>query len=185
MIITVGTMAGMPSEGWTRTALIDAVLHQHPHRLAALLQDGADWRAGDSEGNTALHWAAMLEPTDLLEQLLDAGVDVSVRNTVTGETALYAALMAGRTDTLQTLIDRGIDLDAADRGGDTALHWAAKVNRFDVILTLLQAGADRTVVNHNGVTFQQFMAMTDERILAVPSQRTLRRIRALLARGDA
>lgn len=176
-------MTGMTSAGWTRTPLIDAVLQQHPHRLAALLQDGADWRAGDSDGNTALHWAAMLEPTDLLQLLLDAGVDVSVHNTITGVTALHSALMAGRSDTLELLIESGIDVHACDRNGDTALHWAAKVNRYDAILALLRAGADPTRVNHNGVTVEQLMALTDERILSAGSKRMLRRIRALLGRG--
>jgi ankyrin repeat protein len=177
-------MAGMARIGWERTALIDAVLQEHPHRLAALLADGADWRAGDSEGETVLHWAAMLEPTEPLQQLLDFGVDVSVRNTITGVTAVHSALMAGRSDTLDMLIDRGIELDAADRGGNTALHWAAKANRYDAILALLRAGADRNVANRNGVTFDRFMTMADERILSAGSKRALRRIRALLARGD-
>ncbi|WP_051265272.1 ankyrin repeat domain-containing protein [Nakamurella lactea] len=173
----------MADAGWERTALIDAVLHQHPHRLAALLADGADWRAGDSEGNTALHWAAMLESTDLLELLLDAGVDASVRNTVTGVTAVHSALLAGRADTLELLIDRGVDLTATDRSGDTALHWAALVNRYDAILAMLGAGADPGARNINGVTFGQLMDLTDERILSAGAKRMRRRIRTLLARS--
>lgn len=186
--VTSARAAGADIDARTRlerTPLICAVLERRTRAAGTLVAAGADWTLGDSDGATALHWAAADARTELLTTLLDAGVDPSVPNTVTGAGPLHAALMSGRKDSLRVLLRRGSAVSAADRTGDTALHRAAKVNAFGAVLTLLRAGADPAAVNGRGATFRRYLDTADPRVLSGSARWDLRRIRRHLERAGA
>jgi hypothetical protein len=62
--------------------------------LRQLLAAGADVSSGDSNGNTALHWAARAGDKDAVSQLLNRNAVLDLKN-ASGETALHWGMRAG------------------------------------------------------------------------------------------
>jgi ankyrin repeat protein len=78
-----------------------------------------------------------------IESLLDAGIDVNLRD---GEddTALMWAADEGFIDVVRLLLGHGADVNITGGLGWTPLLMAAQTNRVEVVRVLLQAGADVT-----------------------------------------
>lgn len=111
------------------------------HEAAArmLLEKGANARATDNEGRTALHYAAEAKNTSgtdalhraakegnvvVMRSLLAEGADVNSRDS-TGATALHWAAAWGHELAVRLLLENGVEVMAADGYGWTALHRAA------------------------------------------------------------
>ena len=67
------------------TAAVAAPIHDAAKagdlaKVRQLLADGADVDARDYDGDTPLHWAARQDHADVIEGLLDAGADGSLKN---------------------------------------------------------------------------------------------------------
>ncbi|MCB1234549.1 MAG: ankyrin repeat domain-containing protein, partial [Verrucomicrobiae bacterium] len=86
----------------------------------------------DAEGNTGLILAAAAGKTEMVQALLDAGLDPRAVNTA-GRTALIEASGKGFTDVARLLVGRGADLDAQDNEGWTALNLAAFNGQSDTV----------------------------------------------------
>ena len=84
--------------------------------VQALINAGADIKATDAGGSTALMWAAYNESPDstLVPMLLKIGADPNAKKRK-GETALNWALSRGYTPTAQMLIARSAANNAAIR----------------------------------------------------------------------
>jgi ankyrin repeat protein len=143
-------------------------------RVRALLDGGADVKAAQADGTTALHWAAHHDETETARRLVAAGAkDVVSRAGVTAltlacangneamvrllldagadpeaglEKPLAAAARTGRPGPLKALLERGAKVDP------TALPWAAAEGHAEAVRLLLQAGADRTRRMSGGFT---------------------------------
>jgi len=89
-------------------------------RLA--VASGADLRALDADGNTALHLAALSK--DVLEYLIGRGAAVDARNRA-GYTPFLLAVWGGSWSAAQLLLDKGADLLAESDNGESALLLAA------------------------------------------------------------
>ncbi len=107
-----------------KSPLMYAVTANEEDQIYALLQAGADPDFQDTEGNTALHYAAGLYTSKPLEILLDAGASVNVRSK-TGKTPAMEAARMGEQRALELLSAKGADIKAADDQGRTLLHFAA------------------------------------------------------------
>ncbi len=96
--------------------------------------------------NTALFRAAMAGRTEVVEVLLDAGADPTLRpdDSRSVLNPLQVAAKFGRTDILQMFIDRGADPDAPGKEA-TALHVAMKSEKGEVVRLLLDSGASMRV----------------------------------------
>ena len=101
----------------------------------------------------ALHHAVQNGNRDVVQMLLDSGVDIEARDSRAGVgveardcgeglTALHVAALRGYTQIVQLLIDSGSEIDAKDRHGETPLHYAAEGGYLDALNTLLAAGSD-------------------------------------------
>ena len=131
---------------WGRTPLHVAVSHMTTGyakgtaiELAQLLLDqGADIRAQDHEGETPLHLAVTYKEDD------------------DGFHELVAMLGSERppieaTDVVGFLLDRGADIKALSNGRETPLHRAAAGSRKpDVVRLLLSRGSDVRAYNSRG-----------------------------------
>lgn len=115
--------------------------------LADALAAGADPNTTDSDGVSALVYAAMStadSTAGATRALLQAGADPN-RPLGNGWTPLIAAAWAGRDQAVAALIGAGADVNAQDRNGATALHQAAANTWREVVRQLLCAGADVSI----------------------------------------
>jgi len=107
------------------TPLMFAAISGSPETIRMLLKSGADVKAKDVDGRTALIETLTTEndlPPETIEELIQAGSEVNVR-IYGGLTPLMIAA-AGNSRILQALIRAGADLNAVDDQGATALRWA-------------------------------------------------------------
>ncbi len=94
----------------------------------------------DEEGRTSLMWAARYGYLDIVNILIECGVNVSMGD-VDGNTSLMRASYNGHLDVVKALIAAGVDLESKDDDGMTALGLAYKFNRSASADLLKAAGA--------------------------------------------
>lgn len=123
-----------------QTPLIVASAFGSRTAVALLVDAGADVRAANNAGVTALH-VASADPA-VVRQLLERGADVHAR-TVLGRTPLLVASSAqGTGDVVSMLLDKGADVNVADNLGVTPLIAAATIGDTRVARLLLSHDAD-------------------------------------------
>src|SRR5580765_1861758 len=120
--------------------LADAVQRRDPQAVLALLKQHADVNAPQSDGATALHWAAYLEDADTAALLIRAGAKVDTHNNY-GVTPLALASGNGNAEVIDRLLKAGADPNGAVRAGETPLMLAARTGNADAVRALLSAGA--------------------------------------------
>jgi len=106
-----------------------------------LVEAGADVKAANRYGVTALSLACRNGNAEMIRLLLEAGADVKAA-LPGGETPLMIAARTGRVECVKLLADAGAEIDARDRRGQTALMWAAAEGHAGVVECLLERGAD-------------------------------------------
>src|SRR5205823_4888378 len=107
--------------------LADAVMKGNKAAVRSLLQKKADVNAAQSDGTTALHWAARLDDLEIADLLIHSGANVSAA-TRGGATPLELAAVNGSAAMIEKLIKAGADVNARSkivpsegrRGGSTA-----------------------------------------------------------------
>ncbi|TRZ89082.1 hypothetical protein D4R89_06655 [bacterium] len=107
------------------TPLLFAAISGSLETIRMLLKSGANVKAKDVDGRTALIETLTTEndlPPETIEELIQAGSEVNVR-IYGGLTPLMIAA-AGNSRILKALIRAGADLNATDDQGATALRWA-------------------------------------------------------------
>lgn len=133
----------------------DAPLHVavrlgHGDILSLLLRHGAAVDALDSEGRSPLHLAVGAEEDgagsrEIVQKLVGAGADLSLRFGDEGFSALDLATCLGHVDIMRTLIHHEVEVDDGFLVGSTfwtALHVGANSNQVGAIDVLVEAGAD-------------------------------------------
>ena len=122
------------------TPLMEAARSGDAARVDELLDQGADARAAEPDGTTALHWAARVAAAEIVEQLLAAGADPERANRY-GITPLALAAESGEPAIVGALLAAGADPNTATPAGETVLMVAARTGRVPVLDRLLAAGA--------------------------------------------
>ncbi|KAK0450531.1 uncharacterized protein EV420DRAFT_738406 [Desarmillaria tabescens] len=77
---------------------------------------------------------------DILKVLLDHGVDVNTRSSISGNTALHVAVRYGRIDSVKVLIDAGCDISPCSKG-KTPLDLALNQQSSEIVRYLFEKGA--------------------------------------------
>jgi ankyrin repeat protein len=120
--------------------LIDALRSGDSARWHALLRSGADTRARDGHGDTALHVAAYRGDAPAVEALLEHGAKPDALNDEGATALLYGA---GSDEVVRALLAHGANPNLASKLGFTPLMAAAAHHDSHVtVARLLNAGAD-------------------------------------------
>ncbi|XP_074569052.1 E3 ubiquitin-protein ligase KEG [Curcuma longa] len=131
--------------------------------VRVLLAAGADPTAQDEQHcRTALHTAAMINDADLVKIILEAGVDVNIRN-AQNTIPLHVALNRGSNSCVGLLLSAGANCNLQDDDGDNAFHIAADAAKMirenlNWIVVMLQYPSPAVDVrNHRGWTLRDFL----------------------------
>ncbi|CAN1781253.1 E3 ubiquitin-protein ligase KEG, partial [Linum perenne] len=151
------------------TALCMAASSKKDHEIEGrqlvqiLLEAGADPTSQDApHGRTALHTASMANDVELVKIILDAGVDVNIRN-MHNTIPLHVALARGAKSCVGILLNAGADCNIQDDEGDTAFHIAAdaaKMIRENLEWLIVMLGNPIAAVearNHSGKTLRDYL----------------------------
>jgi uncharacterized protein len=124
-----------------RPAVIEAARRGQVKLLQALIDNGANLKETDSEGNTALAHAAASGGIAVVDVLLTKPVDINARNKAS-ETPVMLAAAKGQTEVVARLLSRGADVRPQPDSAATALRSAIRGCHEPVVRLLIANGAD-------------------------------------------
>ena len=140
----------------SRTGSEGSLLHRlarfnpDPDAVALVLDRGADIRAVNANGETALISAALGKSPAIVALLVERGLPVDATNK-NSKTALFEAAHGNEDPAMVAmLLDLGADQNGGEYNWRTALHWAAANRNPEVAELLLDRGADVAALS-NGV----------------------------------
>ncbi|MCX8167119.1 MAG: ankyrin repeat domain-containing protein [Candidatus Micrarchaeota archaeon] len=107
-----------------------------------------DLNIRDKNGNLPLHTAVESNKADLVEFLLDRGVDVNAVNNY-GYTPLIVGTNHNRIEIVEILLKRGANVNLCDNAGESALYKASFNNFIDIVKLLLKYNADVNINKFN------------------------------------
>ncbi|HEX4274257.1 MAG TPA: ankyrin repeat domain-containing protein [Bryobacteraceae bacterium] len=125
--------------------IADAVANRNPTAVRTLLQTKADPNAPQSDGTTALHWAAHWDDLETATFLLRAGANPKAANR-DGATPMFLAAQNGSAAMIEKLLAAGADPNGAVLShGETALMMAARTGSVAAVKALLDHGANPNI----------------------------------------
>ncbi len=134
------------------TLLMFAAQRAKPGIARMLLEMGADPKALDKRGRSALHHAGLGGSAECVRLLAAAGADLEGKGK-DGQRPAHLAAAEGSAEVLFALADLGADLSAkTEMGGGTPLHVAAENGCVGAIRALAASGADLESRNRAGET---------------------------------
>ena len=122
MALLVATAATPPD-----SPVADAAMRGDLEQVRELLRSGADVNAPQSDGLTALHWAADNGDAAVARVLIYAGANLGPLTRNDAYTPMHMAARGGHADVIASLLEAGADPGVAtSRTGVTPMHLAAK-----------------------------------------------------------
>ena len=173
---SVGSAQAQPA-ATADQALIAAGARGDAPEVTRLLRDGADVRARDASGRTALLAAADGNHLDAARVLIAAGADVNAKDAMQDSAYLLAGAR-GHVEILSLTLANGADLNSVNRFGGTALIPAAHHGHVETVRALLKTKIAVDHVNRLGWT-----ALLEAVILGDGGPRHLEIVRLLIAAG--
>jgi ankyrin repeat protein len=119
----------------------DAAMKGDKAGLRVLLEQKADVNATQTDGATAIQWAAYRDDMEMADLLISAGANVKLPNRE-GATALYLASIHGNPAMIDKLLNSGADPNERGPEGETPLMLASRAGNLDAIKVLLDHKAD-------------------------------------------
>eukprot|EP00019_Armaparvus_languidus_P000094 CAMPEP_0168600186 /NCGR_PEP_ID=MMETSP0420-20121227/12612_1 /TAXON_ID=498008 /ORGANISM="Pessonella sp." /LENGTH=275 /DNA_ID=CAMNT_0008638185 /DNA_START=29 /DNA_END=853 /DNA_ORIENTATION=+ len=100
--------------------------------------------------------AAAMGQATLVQEFIDAGIDVDLRDFDREDTALHLACAKGQKEVIELLVENGADVNVQNNRGATPLHSLVK-KRFDLLaLWLVRQGADINLEDDKGCSARDF-----------------------------
>lgn len=127
-----------------------ASIFDQPQDIDSLLESGEDLEAQDSQGVTALGYAAALNHLECVDKLLDAGAGPD--GGVIKRTPLHWSALYDNSEHVSSLLKRDLDKNAQSLGGLTPLHLAVYKGHINCVKLLIEAGADMNLKDLFGHT---------------------------------
>lgn len=139
-----------------RTALLLAVTYDRVEVARLLVAMGASADALDDRHDTPWLVTGVSGSVAMLEALLPAGPDLTIRNRFGGVSVIPAS-ERGHVEYVRRVVRTGIDVDHVNDLGWTALLEAVILGdggprHQEIVRILLAAGADRSIADKDGVT---------------------------------
>lgn len=128
--------------------LLKAAESNDTNTVNAMLLDGADVSVTQTDGATALHWAAYWNEIDLAAKLLEAGSEINAKNEL-GVAPLSIACRNGSLAMVTTLLAQGADPLTEEPSGETALMTCARTGSAGAVNQLLAGGANPNALETN------------------------------------
>lgn len=133
MVLTVA----MARDG---AALLDAARNDDRGAVERLLREGVNANERESDGTTALAWAATRTNVEMAAALLRGGADPNLTNEL-GIGPLALAILNGSRPMVTLLLEHKADPNVARENGETPLMTAARLGYADMMKALLVKGA--------------------------------------------
>jgi uncharacterized protein len=108
--------------------------------VSAQITSKADLNATQTDGATALHWAAYHDKAEIVESLLKAGAKADLKNRY-GITPLLIGCQNGHESIVRALLAAGANANASQLGGEEAIMIASRTGKASVVKALLEKGA--------------------------------------------
>jgi ankyrin repeat protein len=121
--------------------LIEAVKNHKLETARSLIQQRVDVNSNESDGTTALHWAAHWDDVDAADFLIRAGANVNAATDL-GVTPISLACLNGSGTLVQKLLAAGGNAEVAGPNGETALMTCARAGSLQAVTALLAHGAN-------------------------------------------
>lgn len=99
----------------------------------------------DKDGKNILIVAIMYNKLDVVDYLLDNGIDINFTETRTHKTAIYFSCEKGFHGVSKKLIDKGINLNSQDKYGNTAIMRNVTFNYCENLFDLMFLKTDITL----------------------------------------
>ncbi|XP_012557209.1 inversin-B [Hydra vulgaris] len=104
----------------------------------------------DLEGRCPLHYAAMVDRTDIIKILMQNQPNPNIKDNA-GCPPLHFAAYGGFVHCMSVLLENGANVNNQDNEGRTALHWACKSGSLDAVKLLVSRfNAKVNVLEFNG-----------------------------------
>ncbi len=98
-----------------------------------LVNDGANIRKRDhAESNTCLHFASQGGNMNIVEYLVDYGLDINERNRY-NDLPIHHASMNGRLEVIKYFVSLGVDIHTKNVGRWSCVHFASEKGKLEVV----------------------------------------------------
>ena len=139
MLLCAGGLA--PLAWASDSPVADAARNGDRAAVQALIHGKADVNAPQSDGATALQWAAYRDDLEMADMLLAAGANPKLANRE-GATAMQLASIQGSAAMMEKLLKAGVDVNERGPHDETPLMYASRSGNLQAINVLLEHGAD-------------------------------------------
>ena len=140
--------------GYYKTAVVAALAGRHFELAQVLHRNGSSMYPWAQAGWTLLGSVANYGDPEMVQVLLDYGVDVNGVNTQDGYycSPLHNASWGNDPRSVRLLLDRGADPNLGEGIGPTPLHSASKYGKIEIVRLLIEHGASVKAKDDQGRT---------------------------------
>ncbi len=123
------------------------------------------------DNEAAIYIAARLGRIDMMQRLINKGVDINLVNDV-GASLMHVAAEHGHISILEALTQAGVNRNAQDLNGNTPLHYAAMNGQLLAVQYLVLHDVDVSIKNTSGETAQELALKLNKSDIAFCLQRS-------------
>ena len=131
-----------------------------------MIENGADMDISMYNGYKLLHHATNNLKEDMVEFLLEKGVNAKAEDDA-GNNSLHIASFKGVLSVVNRLVEAGIDVNSTNNANQTPLHKASNLGHISIVKTLLKCGANIDSVDKEGNSPLVRIIFSDHRTLVV------------------